>query len=163
VGGSPGAGEPTVANPYRSVFINEFLANSKAPQLDFIELFNYSTEAVDLSGCVLTDDPATNKFTIPAGGVIGPQSFLSWDQNQLGFALAADGEKIYVKAPTGDRIIDAVAFGGQQEGVASGRFPDGANALVRLQTPTPGANNTPVRRPEVVINELMFARSPGRR
>ncbi len=49
------------------VLINEFLAHTDPPLEDSIELFNYSSTAVDLGGCVLTDDPATNRFRITSG------------------------------------------------------------------------------------------------
>jgi hypothetical protein len=57
-GGSPGHLDPTVPAAELSVVINEFLAHTDDPVLDFIELHNGSNVRVDLSGMVLTDDPA---------------------------------------------------------------------------------------------------------
>src|SRR5262249_25915157 len=54
------------------------------------------------------------------------------------------------------RIIDAVRFGPQPNGVSVGRFPDGNPVLRQLSSPTPGTANTPPRLPEVVINEIMY-------
>ena len=34
--------------------INEILAHTDDPLLDYIELYNHSNQAVDLSGCILT-------------------------------------------------------------------------------------------------------------
>ena len=59
VGGSPGRMEAFHPSPLRSVVINEILPhseNSAVPQ--FIELYNHSTNSVDVSGCILTDDPS---------------------------------------------------------------------------------------------------------
>ena len=64
VGGSPGALEPYRPGPLRSVAINEFLAHTDDPLLDYIELYNHANQAVDISGCTLSDDPTTNKFVI---------------------------------------------------------------------------------------------------
>ena len=79
-----------------------------------------------------------------------------YDQTQLGFALSASGETIYFADPNITRVIDAVRFGAQENGVSTGRYPDGAAGLYRLETKTPGARNGPRRAPEVVINEIMY-------
>src|SRR5688572_20342466 len=100
MGGSPRAAEATAANPYRTIVINEFLAHTDEPAVDFIELFNYSAVSVDIGGCILTDDAATNKFVIPAGTTIPARGFISFSQTQLGFALSSGGETIYLKNPS---------------------------------------------------------------
>src|SRR6185295_5063153 len=51
IGGSPGRRETYRPEPQRAVVINEFLAHTDLPQVDFVELFNTSTQAVDISGC----------------------------------------------------------------------------------------------------------------
>ena len=53
-------------------------------------------------------------------------------------------------------MIDAVRFGGQENGVATGRVPDGADPFYRLLARTPGAPNAGIRVSDVVINELMY-------
>jgi hypothetical protein len=156
IGGSPGTLDPTVPAPETRVVINEFLAHTDDPVLDFIELHNRSNERVDVSGMVLTDDPATNRFRFPAGTFLEPRGFLSVDQSQLGFALNAAGETIYLVNAAGTRVLDALRFGGQENGVASGRSPDGAATIRRLAQPTPGAANAAWRADAVVINELMY-------
>src|ERR1044071_622445 len=156
MGGSPGLAERLGLNPRRTVVINEFLAHTDPPDVDFIELFNYGPQSVDLSGCVLTDDPATNKFVFPANIAIPAQGFFYVDETQMGFALSAAGESIYFTDPAAGRVVDAVRFGAQENGVSTGRFPDGAAGLYRLQTKTPGARNGRRRIPDVVINEIMY-------
>ena len=54
-------------SPLRNVVINEFLAHTDPPDYDYIELYNHANQPVDISGCILTDDPKTNKFVIPPG------------------------------------------------------------------------------------------------
>ena len=156
MGGSPGQPETVGANPYRTIIINEFLSHTDPPDFDFIELFNYSASAVDLSNCILTDDPTTNRFVIPTNTVIQPQGFVYFDETRMGFALSAAGETIYLKDPNDARVIDAVRFGAQENGVSTGRYPDGAAGFDRLQTKTPGATNGRRRIPNVVINEIMY-------
>ena len=156
-GGSPGQMDGFTPSPLRSVVINELLPhseNSAVPQ--FIELYNHSTNRVDLSGCILTDDPATNKFILPSGTVIGPAGFVSFIGSQFGFTLNGAGETLYFIKPDGRRILDAVQFGAQADGVSYGRWPDGANDFYPFTTNTPGTNNSAIFIGDIVINELMY-------
>jgi hypothetical protein len=156
IGGTPGTNEVAGANSYRTVMINEFLAHTDLPDLDYIELYNYSTGTVNLSGCVLTDDPDTNKFIIPTNTTIAANGFLVLYETNLGFGLSAAGETIYFKNPQNTRVLDSVRFEAQENGVATGRYPDGAPEFTRLQSKTLGASNARFRTPVVVINEIMF-------
>ncbi len=155
-GGSPGGPDPTVPAPETSIVINEFLAHTDEPMLDFIELHNRSNDRVDLSHMVLTDRPHALRFRIPEGTWIEPRGFLAWDQTQLGFALNSSGETVYLINAAGTRVLDAIRFGAQENGVSSGRASDGAPTIRRLAQPTPGAANAPWRIEDVVINELMY-------
>ncbi|HEU0038011.1 MAG TPA: lamin tail domain-containing protein, partial [Verrucomicrobiae bacterium] len=156
IGGSPGRVDPFTPDPLRNVVINEFLAHTDLPELDYVELYNHSTQAVDVSGCILTDDPATNKFVIPPGTSIPAQGFVFFTETNLNFALSAGGETIYFKNAAQTRVIDAVRFGGQENGVAMGRHPNGASQFYRLIAKTPGTNNAAILVSDVVINELMY-------
>ena len=156
VGGSPGQMDAFTPSPLRNVIINEFLAHTDPPDYDYVELYNHSTNSVDISGCILTDDPATNKFTIPNGTIIPARGFVSFTETQMGFGLDAAGESVFFKNPGQTRILDAVQFAAQQNGVASGRWPDGANDFYRLTAKTPGGTNAPILVGDVVINELMY-------
>jgi hypothetical protein len=157
VGGSPGQAEAYRPNPLRSVLINEVLAHSENPALlCFIELYNHSNQTNDLSGCILTDDFATNKFVIPPGTFIPPRGFLSFNQSQLGFVPSAAGGTLFFVNPDGSRVLDAVQFEGQADGVSFGRWPDGAAAFYPLAARTPGTNNSPIWIGNIVINELMY-------
>ena len=156
MGGSPGQMDGFTPSPLRNVVINEFLAHTDPPDYDYIELYNHSTNGVDISGCILTDDPATNKFVIPPGTIIPARGFVFYSETNMNFALNAMGESIYFKNPGQTRILDAVQFGAQQNGVATGRWPDGANDFYRLSAKTPGTNNASILISDVVINELMY-------
>ena len=156
VGGSPGAAGVPTSNPWRTVLINEVLAHTDAPQEDFVELYNYSSSAVSVGNCILTDDPATNRFVIPGGTTIPAQGRLAFTQTQLGFALDAAGETIYLKASDGSRVVAALQFDAQENGVAYGRYPDGATTFRRLSQPTLGTANAKPLFSDVVINELHY-------
>jgi hypothetical protein len=156
VNGSPGTNDFVIANPQRTILINEILAHTDPPQEDYVELFNYNTAAVDLSGCYLTDDPTTNKFRIANSTSIAARGFLAFTHSQLGFALDAAGETVYLISNSGNRVIDALRFGAQENGVAFGRYPDGAPEFRRLTAPTLGTANAHPLASDVVVNEIMY-------
>jgi len=157
MGGSPGTMDPFCPSSLKSVVINEILAHTEDPTMsDFVELYNHSNVTNDLSDCILTDDASTNRFVIPSGTLIGPRSFLSLDQSQLGFGLSAKGGTIFLIDSKHTRVLDAVQYDGQADGISYGRWPDGADAFYPLQTRTPGASNSAVLIGDIVINELMY-------
>lgn len=156
VGGSPGAMESYRPSPLRNVMIDEVLAHSEsAPASQYLKLYNHSALAVDISGCVLTDDAAVQQYVIPQGTVIPAGGFLSFPES-LGFNLNPAGDTVYFINPQGSRILDALQFTGQDDGVSFGRWPDGANDLYPLQTPQPSTNNSAILIGDIVINELMY-------
>ncbi len=155
--GSPGRAEGVPDRPLRTVVINEWLARTSAPgATDFIELFNYGTEPMTLDGAVLTDDPAVDRFRVPAGTVLPPRGFVRFDERELGFALDAAGETVFLRHGTSGVVVDAVRFGGQSDGVSFGRHPDGAPWFSALAEPTPGEANAVARERAVVLNEIMY-------
>jgi hypothetical protein len=141
--------------------INEFLAHTDLPQLDYVELYNHGNTEVDLSGYTLSDDRDTNKFRIPNGTKIAPRGFLVFDETQLGFRLDARGENIYFVNSNATRVVDAIGFEGQANGVSSGRSPDGASAIRELSALTPGAANAAPLLRAIVINEIMYSPISG--
>ena len=156
IGGSPGFDDPVVPHPWGGVVISEFLAAPQGPDLAFIELYNGNNSAVDLSGCFLTDSPKTNKFRIPDGTTLEARSWLAFTQEEFEFGLSASGGAIYLVSADQSRVLEAIAYGPQETGVSSGRWPDGGPLVRRLARPTPGQANASWRQEEVVINELMF-------
>jgi regulation of enolase protein 1 (concanavalin A-like superfamily) len=156
VGGSPGRMESYRPSPLRSVVINEILSHSENPAVSpFVELYNHSTQTVDLSGCILTDVFGANQYVIPPGTMIAPGGFVSFNAS-LGFTLNPAGDTIYFVKPDGSRVLDAVQFEAQSDGVSYGRWPDGANDFYPLQARTPGTNNSAILIGNIVINELMY-------
>jgi hypothetical protein len=156
-GGSPGSMDAPTPDPLRSVVINEFFAPTSPFDSWFIELFNRGDQALDLSGCSLSDDPKTNKFVLPAGSIIAPRSFEVYDQNALGFTPNATGGTLYLRNATGNRVLDAVRYEGQQPGLSCGRVPDGSPEFRTLAGRTPGTTNSTSWQSDIVINEIMYA------
>ena len=159
-GGSPGVAEENPADPLNAIKINEFLAYPPGGQEDFIELYNACNQYVDISGCGLWDmDNANEFFRIPAGTVLAPLGFIHFVRDQPGsfeFGLASGGDDIFLFNPEQTRVLDAVRFAGQQQGISTGRTPDGAPTFSELTERTPGTANSPALTRDIVINEIMF-------
>jgi hypothetical protein len=156
IGGSPGKSDALVLSTNYTVVINELLVHTDPPQVDYVELYNHSTQAVNLSGWTLSDNPETNKYILPNGTVIGPRSFLIFYETNIGFALSTLGEKVYVRSSTNGPIVDAIDFPPQNNGMSYGRWPDGANDWYTLKNLTEGTNNAAPWVGPVAINEIMY-------
>ncbi|MFM7183006.1 MAG: lamin tail domain-containing protein [Verrucomicrobiales bacterium] len=156
IGGTPGSANPVPATSLHYIRINEILAHSTVGT-DFIELFNSSPSSVDISGCWISDDEdLLNKFQIPASTILPARGRISFSQTQLGFALSAEGETLYLTNPARIAVIDTVRYRGQLADTGYGRFPDGEGGFRRLTSATSGAANSSPARGPVVINEIYF-------
>ena len=156
IGGSPGRPEFIQPAAPPAIVLNEVLAHTDDPQLDFVELYNRGNEPVDISGYILTDDSELEKFIVPAGTILTAGGFASYNQTQLGFSLSSTGEGLYLISADRKRVIDAIRFGPQANGIALGRHPDGAPTFSELIGPSPGKNNLAVLTRDIVINEIMY-------
>ncbi|GEM_PF-3150354 len=137
------------------IYINEFMAANKIVLADeagefddWIELYNDSTMAINLSGYYLTDNlDSPQKWAFPENTIIPANGFLLiWaDDNKTPgilhtpFKLDADGEQLGLF--DGFKFVDSLSFAKQLENISFGRFPDGANAWFSLSPATPGAVN----------------------
>ena len=141
------------------LFINEFLASNNSVYADeigeyddWVELYNSSSDPIDISGMYLADDfednlniiSSSNQFStiVPANGYL-----IIWfdkDQDQgplhIGEKLSADGEGVYLYNVE-KVLIDSVTFGVQETDISMGRYPDGSNRWVKFTTPTPAKSN----------------------
>ena len=158
--GSPGAAEPAVVDPYRAVLINEVFATSPDAAAHFIELYNYSENSIDLSGCALSDDRNTAKYAFPDGTALAAGAWLSLTAEALGFPLKSAGDTLYLRAPgllgKPGRVLDAFRYGALPADQAAGRYPDGAPEISTLQRRSPGAQNAPRATREAVISEIFY-------
>jgi hypothetical protein len=121
------------------ILINELMADngttaydSNGENDDWVELYNNTSTAKDLSGLYLTDDVSNlTKWQIPLGTAINANDVLViWvdsDSEQSGlhasFKLSASGESCVLS--DGTTIYDQVDFGTQSQDVSYARCPDG--------------------------------------
>jgi hypothetical protein len=156
------AGTNNPASAPLEVRINEWMADNQATVVDpadldpedWFELYNPGTNAVDLTGCFLSDSLTnTTHWPVPSGTVLAPGGFLLiWADGETGqnnplrrdlhaaFSLAKSGESIALFAPDGT-VIDAITFPAQSTDVSQGRFPDGSATIVSFTNATPGYAN----------------------
>ncbi len=155
--------------PRNDVVVNEVLAHTDLPLVDFIELFNTTGEAIDISGWVLSDsNNQFDKFVIPNGTVIAAGGYLTFDESDFNsglsnvdFALnSAEGDDVWLLETDaqGDFtfFVDHAEFGATNNGESVGRFPNGSGDLVPLQFLTENAENAPPRVGPIVISEILY-------
>lgn len=141
-----------------TVRINEWMADNASFMTDpygehddWIELYNFGTNDVDLSGFWLTDTLTTpSNWAFPTGTVMQAGGFLLvWADNASGvhtngfhtsWALSKNGEAIGLYTPQG-WLVDSLVFGAQATDKTEGRWPDGADDRYALAIPTPMAPN----------------------
>ena len=165
--------------PQTLLVINEFMAsnnnNIQDPQQqydDWIEIYNYDVDAVDIGGMYLTDnlsDPVKWQIPVndPALTTIEPGGhLLIWadgDNSDPGlhanFKLDANGEDIGLFKSDGITMIDSVIFGEQTSDISYGRYPDGTDNWRFFGSPSPAAENVSVY--EGFVAEVQFSRDGG--
>ncbi|MEM6800357.1 MAG: CotH kinase family protein [Bacteroidota bacterium] len=139
----------------KPIVINELMAKNDAATTDpsgeyddWLELYNVSSAAVDLSGWTLSDDiNELDKFTFPSGTMLDADSYLViWadedtDQGDMhaDFKLSSDGESLYL-VNANEEIVDRVSFPESDADMAYARVPNGTGEF-QFQAHTIGANN----------------------
>ena len=144
-----------------TIVVNEFLALNDAcctdpngEYDDYIELYNYGNESVDIGGYLITDNIGDydNYYQIPIGNdstIIQPGGIiLLWadkDSEQgvfhLELKLSGSGEQVALFMPDSTTVVDTLSYGEQTVDISYGRYPDGSDTWQQMN-PTPGASNT---------------------
>jgi spore coat protein H len=147
---------PNLALP---LLINEVLpdnrtgiATAAGARSPWLELYNPGTQAYDLTGHTLTNDPARptlwrfpDGVTVPAGGYL-----LVWLDNapaagelHASFTLNPKGQALALYAPVagGVTLLDAIAYRSLPADTAHGRRVSGSALWARQSAPTPLAAN----------------------
>ena len=146
-----------VTSGIMEVAVNEVLAKNESVNQDsagdyddWLELYNYTSEQINLTGAFLTDNEDNlTKWEFPYGSIIYPGDFmLIWcdeDQGQgpyhTNFKLSGQGEFVGLVHPNGSTIIDSFTFPEQSYDISYGRTPDGGSEFGFMQPTPDGANN----------------------
>ena len=138
------------------IVINEICAKNTsfaAPDggfYDWIEIYNPSSKAVDLSGYGLSDKAGKPyKYIFPDNSIIsGKQRLIIFCDSlnpqidgyyTAAFGLSTNGETITLTDSQG-KTVDTVTFGQMQTNISYGRIPDGSENFAFMET-TPNAPN----------------------
>ncbi len=138
------------------IVINEICAKNTsfaAPDggfYDWIEIYNPSSKAVDLSGYGLSDKVGKPyKYIFPDNSIIsGKQRLIIFCDSlnpqidgyyTAAFGLSTNGETITLTDSQG-KTVDTVTFGQMQTNISYGRIPDGSENFAFMKT-TPNAPN----------------------
>lgn len=135
------------------VLISEVLSVSGSKSeysCDFIEIFNATSEDVDLGGYTIAQTPGEVVFTFPEMTLRAGCCTLvycdGYNRSEAGKALHAaikinsGGEEFYLAEPDG-RICDHFSSGKGTNGVSSGRIGSDVTTRYFFTTPTPGKPN----------------------
>ncbi len=156
----------------KGVVINELMSDNQTTQVDdyleyndWIELYNNSSSAIDLTGYSLSDD-ATNlsKWNFPSGTIMNAGAYLIvWtdaDTTQTiglhaNFKLSAAGESIYFSNSSA-QIVDAITFPAMATDITYGRYPNGVGAFNELNPTYNAVNSYPILVEEITIPSIDF-------
>jgi len=159
---------PGLANPQpvlsSALRINEFMAmngsiifDETGAFEDWVEIFNPSTEAIDLGGLFLTDDfSLPTRWAFPDTSIAGGQYLIVWCDSDpedgplhTNFKLSGNGESIGLYSYTDEVImlVDSYSFGPQILDISEGRSVDGRSGRDGwefFEVPSPGFTNSPL-------------------
>ncbi len=170
-GGTPGEGPDDFLNP-DDLLINEALTHQDDDTPgDWIELYNASTNPLDINGWFISDDEDDRtKVKLSGLSSIAPGGYLVLTEyshfgtaaaGTNGFALSELGESIYLSSGedgelTGYRVEQD--FGAAERNVTFGRHvkSDGSVDFTALSAQTSGSANAYPLIGDVVISEIMY-------
>ena len=137
-----------------TIMINEFLSISDnccgsdifdGNTEDFVELYNYGTEPININGWGFSDADGLVTTIAPDTSITPGDFLVLWytgDDNgfpEINEKLSGDGETIYIANEIGIGVI-SYDFGSQIDDVSYGRNPDGSDFWTHMP-PTPGQSN----------------------
>jgi len=143
--------EPFVAPPpppeVVTVKINEIYSRGTVGNEDWVEIFNPSTSAMDISGYKIFDSGGESgskpKKEFPSGTVIPAGGYFVIvvdDTLESGFGLSSSGEKIWLENASSS-LIDSITFPAMGVDTTYGRNPNGSSNWIMMTPPTKGATN----------------------
>lgn len=133
---------PTPRPAPTGVVVNEALPDPVGSDTsgEFIELYNTTGNAVDLTGSSLDDaDGGSSSYAISDATTIAAGGYLVFSRSETGIALNNDGDRARLLAEDGSLVHELVFEKSPQEGAAWARQEDGSADWTA--TPTSGAPN----------------------
>ena len=149
-----------VLAPASDLVLNEWLANSAAGEVDWLELHNRSATApAALRGVYVGTDWALSRIAslsfVPANGYVQLFADEQAGADHLEMKLPAAGGSLALHDATGQEL-DRVTYGPQVPAVSEGRLPDGTGAVTPFPgSASPAAANYRLTYTGPVLNEVL--------
>ena len=158
----------------KSLVINEVLADNNGglsdedgEYTDWIEIYNYGEEEINLKGYGITTDLEEPFYWTFPDINISPKSFIivrasgkdrkdNLNFLHTNFKINKKGENIYL-AHTSGEIIDSLEVPESDENISFGRKPDGTSNYAILSKATPGSSNKVNIIKEVIAEQRLEA------
>ncbi len=139
----PPTATPPPSGGCSGIEINEvLLAPSTLYTTEWVELYNPTASAADLSGCILDDlvNGGGAPYTIPAGTTIAAYGY--WTHDFTAY-FNNTGDDVNWIAKDGETVIDHFTYGSTGYDVSWYRYPDGGPwQTTTSSAPTKGSANT---------------------
>ena len=154
--------------------INEIVAGNNSGILDgyndyedWIELYNPSSQSIDITGYFLSDDKnEPDKWQLGTAVLQGHGHLLIFASKKLSdtlyqhasFTIKLEGEEVFL-FDSDTLLIDSFPEAELQPDLSYGRYPDGSSTKAYLSHPTPATNNVaPVTG---IVDQPEFNTEPG--
>lgn len=146
------------------IVMNEIYSRGTVDAPDWIEIYNASDVAVDISSFKIYDNGGQSgskpKLPFPAGTIIQPKGFfviVTDIGGDSGFGLSSGGEEVWLENGNGN-VIDNVVFPAMDVTQSYGRNPDGSPNWQLLNTITRGAPNSAAAPAAIIKMNEIFSR-----
>jgi hypothetical protein len=129
---------------------NKFIQDPQGQYADWIEIYNYGSNTINIGGMYLSDDSSNpTKWQFPDGTTMEAREHLIiWADEDIGddglhanFKLTAGGEELCIFDRDGVTLIDSITYPGQTADISYGRYPDASDQWRFFDLPSPGQNN----------------------
>lgn len=135
-----------------NIFINEFLPYPEKDEKEWVELYNSSSETINLTGWRIDDEEnSTSPLTIPSNTEIEPGEFLVITMTKSMFNN--DGDKIRLLWPD-NQIIHSISYQNAKKEQTCARFE---TQWFWTSQPTPGQAN---KKSSIEVSTIKNASSP---
>lgn len=131
---------PTTQAPNLSfVRLNEIFPDpsGRGDAGEFIELYNFGTEAADLGGWIIRDASKTGRYVLPAGTSLASGQYLAFTDQTFKFSLNNSDETVSL-FDSSERLVNSVSYTKSQKDISLNYTASGWRAGL----PTPGFANT---------------------
>lgn len=158
------ANDDSPAPDVSDILLNEVYSRGINGNLDWIEVYNSSTNEIDITGFKVYDNGgqagSKPKKEFPSGSIVPANGFLVIivdDEDASGFGISSGGETIWLENSSGE-VIDEIAVPALDVTQSYGRYTDGSNNWQTLNFVTRGSANSNASNPSAIVMNEVYSR-----